>query len=250
MNQKLKITRNLLLLTVLASSFAQADEIDFSSNMVSGQYQKCLIVALKPYMSMLKNNLIWADKTLGNSDASPNSSPEEVKTLNINTSQDRYIQSITGMKVTTDSNAANNNSKDGYTAFYYEIKFEDLKSSNIGKGNPCGILSNYHITLYPHYLNWSAQNAKADRKNVLLNGPAVFYMNTDIPGFSLQGEDNNGWNVEKAQGGACMLDNSNIALHNAFGIISTFNIGKSHNSKSDQLDPTVCAKSVINKSRG
>ena len=249
MKNKTPLTRRILFISALTSmaTIAQADEVDFSSNMVSGQYQKCLIVALKPYMNMLKNNLIWADKTLGNSDQFSDSYPEEVPTLNINTSQDRYIQSISGMKVTTDSSASDDRSRDGYTAFYYEIKFEDLKSNEIGIGNPCSILSNHHVTLYPHYLNWSPENATNERKEVLLNGPAVFYMNTDIPGFSLQGDNNDGWNVETPNGGECMLDNSNIAMHNAFGIISTFNIGEAHDSMSDMLDPTVCAQSITNK---
>ncbi len=229
------------------ATISLADEADFSSNLVTGQYQKCMVTALKPYMNMLKNNILWADRTLGDLGEKATSSPKSEPMLDLNTTQDRYIKSIKGMKVSTDTEANNGNSNDGYTSYYYEIKFEDMRTDKNASGNPCIVLANHSISLYPHYLNWSKNNAKWQNRGVLLNGPAIFYINTDVPGFSLQGENNNGWNGPEAKNGVCMIDNASTALHNSFGIAATFNVGKNHQSGKDTLDPNECFASVVSK---
>jgi hypothetical protein len=239
----------ILLATTLCcySTLTQAADVDFSSNLVSGQYQKCIVTALKPYMNMLKNNLLWADRTLGDLGDNASSSPEAEPILDLNTSQDRYIKSIKGMKVSTDVKANNNNSNDGYTSYYYEIKFDDMADMKAANGTPCIVLSNHSYSIYPHYLNWSKENGKLANRSVLLNGPVTFYMNTDTPAFSLQGKNNNGYNGPKAKNGVCMLDNANTALHNAFSIAATFNIGQRHAEGDDTLDPNECFASVVSR---
>ena len=226
------------------TSVSIANEADFSSNLVTGQYQKCMVTALKPYMSMLKNNILWADRTLEELGEQSTSTPTPEPMLDLNTSQDKYIKSIKGMKVSTDTSAKNSNSNDGYTSYYYEIKFEDTTKS--ASGNPCLVLANHSVTLYPHYLNWSKDNAKWQNRGRLLNGPAIFYMNTDVPGFALQGENNSGYG-KKANNGVCMLDNASTALHNSFGIVATFNVGQKHNTGEETLDPNECFASVVSK---